>query len=70
MSPNLNELITQYLPLLVPILIIQLALMIAALLDLRKQRSTRGPKWLWVVIVVFINVIGPIIYFVAGREEE
>lgn len=70
MSPNLNELITQYLPLLVPILIIQLALMIAALLDMRKQRSTRGPKWLWVVIVVFINVIGPIIYFVAGREEE
>lgn len=58
------------LPLLVPVILIQLALMVAALLDLRKRPATRGPKWMWVVIIVLVNLIGPIAYFVVGREEE
>ena len=28
-----------------------------------------GSKLVWVLIIVFINILGPIIYFVAGREE-
>ena len=66
---KLNDLMP-YLPLLLPVLLIQIGLMIAALLDLRKQPATRGPKWLWVVIIVFVNLIGPILYFVLGRQEE
>ncbi len=62
--------LTPYIPLLIPILLIQLGLVIAALLDLRKQTALRGPKWMWVVIIIFVNLIGPIIYFVVGREEE
>jgi hypothetical protein len=60
----------QILPLMIPVLIIQIILIVVALLDLRKQTATRGPKWLWVVIIVFVNFIGPIVYFVAGRKEE
>jgi len=63
------ELLREYLPLLIPLLLIQLALMSAALIDLARRTQTRGPKWVWVLIIVFINTIGPIIYFVAGREE-
>jgi hypothetical protein len=44
--------------------------MVAALVDLIKRPKTRGPKWIWVLIVVFINLIGPIVYFIVGREEE
>ncbi|MBE0684734.1 MAG: PLDc_N domain-containing protein [Anaerolineaceae bacterium] len=58
------------LPLLIPLFLIQLGLMIAALVDLLKREKTKGPKWLWIIIVVFVNLIGPIIYFVIGREEE
>lgn len=58
------------LPLLIPLFVLQLALMIAALVDLIKREKTKGPKWMWVIIIVFINMIGPIIYFVVGREEE
>jgi hypothetical protein len=58
------------LPLLIPLFLIQLGLMIAALVDLLKREKTRGPKWMWIVIVVFVNLIGPIIYFVIGREGE
>jgi hypothetical protein len=61
----------QVLALLAPIIVIQLGLMIAALLDLeREERRVRGSnKLVWVLVIVFVNVIGPIVYFLAGREE-
>jgi hypothetical protein len=64
------ELIKQYLPLLIPVVLIELALMITALVDLIRRAQTRGPKWAWLLVIVLINFIGPIIYFVAGRKEE
>jgi hypothetical protein len=60
----------KYLPLIIPLLLIQFALMIFALIDLAKREKTRGPKWLWVLIIVFGELLGPIIYFVAGRTDE
>ena len=57
-------------PLLIPILIIQMALVVIALWDLIKREKTRGPKWLWLIVILFINFIGPIIYLVVGREDE
>ncbi|MCB9134577.1 MAG: PLDc_N domain-containing protein [Anaerolineales bacterium] len=62
--------IQPYLPLLIPLIILQLILMIAALVDLARRERTRGPKWVWALVILFVNMIGPIIYFVAGREEE
>ncbi|MCK4831894.1 MAG: PLDc_N domain-containing protein [Anaerolineales bacterium] len=44
--------------------------MAAALLDMRKRPATKGPRWLWIVIILFVNTIGPIAYFVIGREDE
>ncbi len=63
------EFITNNLPLLIPIFIIQLALIAFALVDLARRDSTRGPKWVWVLVILFINMIGPIIYFLLGRDE-
>lgn len=60
----------QYVPMLIPLFLIQIGLMIAALLNLRKQEVTRGSKLMWVFIILFVNMIGPIIYFIVGREEE
>lgn len=64
--------IRQYLPLLIPLLVIQLLLILAALWDLARRPASalRGPKWVWVLVILFINIIGPIVYFVLGREEE
>jgi len=63
------ELVRQLLPFLIPIALIQLALIVVALIDLARRDRTRGPKWVWVLIIVLINFIGPIVYFVVGREE-
>ncbi|MFH1523344.1 MAG: PLD nuclease N-terminal domain-containing protein [Chloroflexota bacterium] len=64
------EIIQKYLPLLIPIVLIELGLMIAALMDLARRPQTRGPKWVWVLVIILINFIGPIIYFVTGRKDE
>lgn len=56
---------------LLPLIAIQLALMIFALVDLaRRRKVARGSKLLWAIIIIFINVIGPILYFILGRAEE
>lgn len=56
--------------LLAPVLIIQLILLIVSLVDLTRIEKTNGPKWLWVLIILFINIIGPILYFIIGRRNE
>jgi hypothetical protein len=60
---------SQLLLLLAPIIIIQLALQIYALYDLYKQPKVRGPKWVWVLVIILGEILGPIIYFFVGRRE-
>jgi len=62
--------LTKLIPLLIPILLVQIALLVAAIVDLIRQPKTRGPKWVWVLVIVFVNIFGPIIYFIFGRQEE
>ncbi len=64
------ELIRPYLPFLIPIVLLQLLLIVVALIDLARRPKVNGPKWIWVVIIVLINFIGPIAYFLVGRREE
>ena len=58
------------LPLLIPIFLVQIGLVVIALLDLWKREATRGPKWVWLLVILLVNFIGPIVYFVIGREDE
>lgn len=69
MDEETLNLLKDLLPLLIPIIIIELGLMIAAIVDLIRRPVTRGPKWMWVLIILFVNFIGPILYFIIGREE-
>ena len=59
----------QYLPLLIPLVVLQLGLQIWALVDLAKREATNGPKWLWALIIIIGELLGPVIYFIAGRKE-
>jgi hypothetical protein len=43
--------------------------MLAALIDLLRRERTKGPKWVWVLVVVLVNLVGPIVYLLFGREE-
>jgi hypothetical protein len=50
---------------------LQLALLAASLIDIRRRpaEEINGSKRLW-TMVVFINGIGPIAYFVFGRKRQ
>lgn len=54
---------------MIPILIIQFGLQILALIDLYRQPTVRGPKWVWVLIIILGELLGPILYFFIGRKE-
>ncbi|WP_456274373.1 PLD nuclease N-terminal domain-containing protein [Bacillus sp. AK031] len=56
--------------LIAPLIIIQFILMITALVDVIRIKDTNGPKWLWVLLILFVNIIGPIAYFVIGRRQN
>ncbi|WP_175991330.1 PLDc N-terminal domain-containing protein [Bacillus sp. Marseille-Q1617] len=56
--------------LIAPLILIQLILMLAAVIDLIRIKQTNGPKWVWLLVVLLVNVIGPIIYFIFGRRQN
>jgi len=64
------DILREILPFLIPVIVLQLGLLVFALIDLARRPKANGPKWLWVLIIVFINLIGPIAYFLVGRQEE
>ena len=54
-----------------PLVLLQFALMVWALVDLLRRRSTRTLSLpLWIVLIVLINFFGPIAYFLFGRAEQ
>jgi hypothetical protein len=59
----------ELLPYIIPIVLLQLTLMIVALVDLVRREKTHGPKWVWTLVIIFGELLGPIIYFVFGRED-
>jgi len=70
MKGNFSDIIN-LLPVLIPLLVLELGLMIFALVNIVKRKRVRGgSKALWIIIVVLFQLIGPIIYFAFGREEE
>ena len=62
---------SQMLLIILPLGVIELGLLAFALNDLIKRKKVKGGnKWVWAAVVVFISLIGPILYFTLGREEE
>lgn len=55
-----------------PLVLLQLALVVLALRDLvRPERMVKGPnKLVWGVIIVLGELLGPLVYFLFGREDQ
>jgi len=63
--------IMDMLPFLIPLFVIQLALMVIALVDLFKRENMKtNTRLVWVFVIILINVIGPIVYLLAGRKDK
>ncbi|WP_412761509.1 PLD nuclease N-terminal domain-containing protein [Paenibacillus chibensis] len=55
--------------LIAPLIILQLILAVVGLISLYKAEATRGPKWLWVIIILCGNILGSVAYFIIGRKD-
>lgn len=65
------EFIREYLPILIPIVVLEIGLMIYALSHVLKHNKFRfGNKTMWIVIIVLIQIIGPILYLTIGKDNE
>lgn len=63
--------VATYLPFLIPLVIVELGLAIAALVHVIRHPHYRfGNRTLWIIVVLFIQIIGPVVYFAFGRGED
>ncbi|WP_435922415.1 PLDc N-terminal domain-containing protein [Paenibacillus sp. DYY-L-2] len=58
--------------LILPVLVLQAILAIVGFISLAKAEpgSVRGPRWVWVLVILFGNILGSIVYFAIGRRER
>jgi hypothetical protein len=58
------------LPILLPIIILQCALAIYCIIDIVRKGVRNLNVAAWILIVVFINLIGSIVYLLIGRKGD
>ena len=60
----------EFLPFLIPLFILQLSLMGGAVYHILTHKTyKRGSRPLWLMLSILVNFIGPILYFVLGKED-
>lgn len=61
----------EILPFLIPLIVLQLMLMAIGLYDLTRpeRRVKGGNKLVWGLVIVFGQLLGPLVYFLFGRED-
>lgn len=65
------EFIKQYLPILIPIIILEIGLMLYSLSHVLKHNKYKlGNRMIWIFIVIFIQIVGPVLYLIIGKEDE
>jgi hypothetical protein len=65
------EQLQEYLPVLIPLIIVELGLMLAAVIDILRRRTYRvGSRAIWLVVCIVFGFIGPVLYFAIGRGDE
>jgi hypothetical protein len=69
MVNELESLLREMLPLLVPVILIQLGLMIYCLVDISRREMPNDSKLMWLLLIVLVNFFGPIAYLLIIRKE-
>ncbi|MGQ7106318.1 PLD nuclease N-terminal domain-containing protein [Bacillus cereus] len=71
---GLNDLkdidIMAFLPSILPVIAVGALLVLIAFIDLYRHRKTRKNVLVWTLIILFVNILGPILYFVIGRKDS
>jgi 4-amino-4-deoxy-L-arabinose transferase-like glycosyltransferase len=61
-------------PFLIKVILISMLLAfiptVIALIDILKSKFNQNDKLVWILVVLFFNLIGAIIYFTIGRKQK
>lgn len=67
---NLKDIdIIAILPMILPLIAVGTILILIALVDLYRHRETRNNVLIWTLIIVFVSLIGPVLYLTVGRKD-
>lgn len=70
---ELDSLSTPMLVVIGLFVLLQLSLEVYAVIDIIRrpsERITGGNKWLWLAVVLLVNMIGAIVYLAVGRKPQ
>ena len=62
------EILAEWIWLLIPLALLQFVLFLAALVSVLRKPVTGTEKLPW-ILLLFVNIIGPILYFVIGSGK-
>ena len=64
---NMNEL----LPFLIPLIVVEFGLLLYTLRHILTHKNyKRGSRTLWLIVVIIgMNFVGPVLYFILGKED-
>ena len=67
---EMTDWLIKYLPLLLPLILLELGLMVFAIVDIARKKKTKNlSPLIWIIIILCVNTIGSIIYLIFGRAE-
>lgn len=70
---NLNwqefmELFPELAPVIIPVAVLAFVVMAAALISLFRKKLPFSQTALWLILIIAVNMIGPVIYFAVGSK--
>ncbi|MCF2553835.1 PLDc N-terminal domain-containing protein [Faecalicatena contorta] len=70
MQAQLGQL-TEFLPFLIPLIILEFGLLVYTLWHILTHKTyKRGNRVLWLIVTIIgMNYVGPILYFILGKED-
>ncbi|HKK95432.1 MAG TPA: PLD nuclease N-terminal domain-containing protein [Anaerovoracaceae bacterium] len=64
------EQLMEYMVIILPLLLLNLGLVVFSLVKIFKDGVDNLNKGLWIVIVIFVNLVGPILFLMLGRKKD
>ena len=53
-----------------PLIFLQLSLVVYCSIKIFREGVQNLNKWVWFLICLFVNVIGPVLFLLVGRKKE
>lgn len=57
------------LPIMIPFMLVNTVLLLIAFIDMYIHREYRENKIIWILVILCLNILGPVLYLAIGRKR-